>query len=303
MASPALLLAGLTMATPGVSTSVGGRSFFTTNPFSAHPAGHSQTTSAPVKDSDETVDSDLTKLARDVGHKHQHEGDDGEDEDDGTEETNGSDIEDMMASTARKGKARQSPAKSMKKESATENYTEADINIVRADRHAHDFPAMQNYHNNVALPSDTNCFNLANHKAYLDSVVATQGITSSIMFDQEGGRRYLERKGVKDFTLYNNGWKIPLPCTVSGQFPNGMNTTIEKVMMVYRHPNSVLVKDDDKDGFGHTCLLGLWGLHSEWALTWCTHDSADGRSKVIGMNVCPICRFWNTNDVTLNNHV
>ena len=21
------------------------------------------------------------------------------------------------------------------------------------------------------------------------------------------------------------------------------------------------------------------------------------------MNVCPMCRFWNTNDVTLNNHV
>ena len=73
--------------------------------------------------------------------------------------------------------------------------------------------------------------------------------------------------------------------------------------MVYRRPNGVLVKDDDKDGLGRTCLLGLWGLHSEWALTRCTHDSADRRSKVIGMNVCPICRFWNTNDVTLNNHV
>ena len=164
-----------------------------------------------MKDSEETVDSDLTKLARDVGRKRQHEGDDGEDEDDGTEETDGSDIEDMTASATQKGKARQSPAKSTKKESTMENYTEADIDIVRADRHAHDFPAMQNYRNNVALRSDTNCFNLASHKAYLDSVVATQGITSSVVFDQEGGRRYLEQKGVKDFTLYNNGWKIPLP--------------------------------------------------------------------------------------------
>ena len=195
----------------------------------------------------------------------------------------------MTASASRKGKARKSPAKSTKKESATENYTEADIDIVRADRHAHDFPAMQNYRNNMALPSDTNCFNLVSHKAYLDSVVATQGITSSVVFDQEGGRRYLERKGVKDFTLYDNGWKIPLPRTVSGRFPDGTNTAIEKVMMVYRRPNGVIVKDDDKDGFGCTCLLGLWGLHSEWALTRCTHDSADGWSKVIGVNVCPIC--------------
>ena len=46
--------------------------------------------------------------------KRQHEGDDGDDEDDGAEETDGSDIEDMTAS-ARKGKARQSPAKSTKK--------------------------------------------------------------------------------------------------------------------------------------------------------------------------------------------
>ena len=77
--------------------------------------------------------------------------------DDGTEETDGSDIEDMTAAATQRGKAQQSPAKSSKKESAMENYTEADIAIVRADRYAHDFPAMQNYRNNVALPSDMNC--------------------------------------------------------------------------------------------------------------------------------------------------
>ena len=58
----------------------------------------------------------------------------------------------MMASASQRGKTRQSPAKSSKKESATENYTDTDIAIVRADRHAHVFPAMQNYRNNMASP-------------------------------------------------------------------------------------------------------------------------------------------------------
>ena len=148
-----------------------------------------------------------------------------------------------------------------------EAYTEADIAKVRADRHAKDFPDLQNYRNNVALPAQTDCFNLASHKAYLDTVIGTRGITSRVVFDQEGGRQYLKWNGVKDFALYDNGWKIPLPRTISGRFPDGTNTAIERIMMVYRCPNGVIVKDDDKDGFRRTCLLGLWGLHSEQALT------------------------------------
>ena len=123
------------------------------------------------------MESDLTKLARDAGRKRHLEEDDGEEEEEGAEETDGSDIEDMTAS-ARKGKNRQSPAKSTRKESVTENYTEADIAVVRADRYSRDFPVLQNYRNNMALPSDTTNFNLASHQGYLDSVIATQGITS-----------------------------------------------------------------------------------------------------------------------------
>ena len=208
-----------------------------------------------------------------------------------------------MTPSVRKGKSRQSPAKSTKRESLTEAYTEADIAIARADRYAKDFPALQNYRNNEALPTEMNCFNLASHKAYLDSVTGTRGVTSRVVFDQEGGRQYLKQKGVKDLTLYENGWKIPLLHTTSGRFHDGTNMAIERVMMVYRRPNGIVVKDDDKDGFGCTCLLGLWGLHSERALTRCTHNSTDGWYKVHGVNVCPVCRFWNTNDVTLNNHV
>ena len=49
--------------------------------------------------------------------------------------------------------------------------------------------------------------------------------------------------------------------------------------------------------------MGLWGLHSEWALRCTTHNSSDGQYKIRNVNVCLLCKFWNTNDVTLNNHV
>ena len=102
--------------------------------------GRSQPAGAPSKDSDEAVTSEIAKLAQDAGRKRHLKGDDGDDDDEeGTEETDGSDIEDMTV-PIRKGKGRQSPAKSSKKESATENYTDADIAVVHADRYACDFP-------------------------------------------------------------------------------------------------------------------------------------------------------------------
>ena len=295
-AAPTMSSAGLTVATPGLSVPAGGRSSFATNPFIARPAGRSQPVGARSEDSDKAVASDIAKLAQEASRKHHLEEGDGDDEDEGNEETDGSDIEDMTV-PVKKGKGRQSPAKSSKRESATENYTEADIAIVRADRYARDFTALQNYRSNVASPDDTGAVNLASHEAYLDSVVASQGITSHVVFEYENGKEYLKKQGVKDFREYDNGWKIPFPRTMSGRFPDKANTTIDRVMMVYRRPNGAIVKDDDKDGFGRTCLMGLWGLHTEGALMRCTHFLADG------VNVCPVCRFWNTNDVTLNNHV
>ena len=133
--------------------------------------------------------------------------------------------------------------------------------------------------------------------------MATPSVTSRVVFDQEGGRKYLWGKGVKDFTLYDDGWKNTLPCTKSGRFPDKTSNSIEKVMMVYRHLNGMVVRDVDKDGFGCTCLMGLWGLHAVRALARCTHYGIDGKTKVSGVNVCPLCQFWNTNDVTLNNHL
>ena len=86
---PSAAAAGLTVATPGVGTSVGGWSSFATNLFGVHPVGRSQRAGAPMKDSDTAVNSDLFKMASDATHKRTHEGDNGDDDDEGADETEG----------------------------------------------------------------------------------------------------------------------------------------------------------------------------------------------------------------------
>ena len=223
---------------------------------------------------------------------------------DGEEDDDGSDVEDMTVLQKRGKSSRQSPAKTGGKgESSTLAYTEEDISIVRVDRYAKDLPSLIDYRNNEAPPASIDGVNLDGHGEYLDTVIKTGGITSRVVFRKAEGKEHLKGVGVKNFSRYNDGWKTPLPCTTTGRFPDGANTAIERVMMVYRRPNGAVVRDDDADGFGRTCLMGLWGLHSEQALTRCTHNSSDGRYKVQSVNVCPLCKYWNTNDISLNNHI
>ena len=147
--APTMSSAGLTVSTPGLSALTGGRSSFATNPYTARPPGRSQPAGVHSGDGDKAVASDISQLAQEASRKRRLEEGDVEEEDEANEESEGSDIEDMTVST-KKGKGRQSPAKSSKKESATENYTEADIAIVRADRYARDFTGLQSYRSNVA---------------------------------------------------------------------------------------------------------------------------------------------------------
>ena len=300
--APTMSSAGLAVSTPGLATLTGGRSSFATNPYITRPPGRSRAAGVPSGDSDKAVTSDISKLAQEASRKRHLEEGDAEEEDEVNEETDDSDIEDMTIPT-KKGKGRQSPAKASKKESATENYTEADIAIVRADRYSRDLSDLQSYRNNVASVANTGTVNLASHEDYLDSVIANKGITSHVVFEYEPGKEYLKKRGVSDFSEYDDGWKISFPRTTTGRFPDKSNVAIDRVMMVYRRPNGAVVRDDDKDGFGRTCLMGLWGLHAEGALMRCTHFLAEGHGKISGVNVCPVCRFWNTNDITLNNHV
>ena len=291
--------AGLSVATSSTGADPGGRSSFALNPFGALPAARSHPLGSTSKDDDAKVDADIAQLAQEVTCKHHLEGD-GE----GEEDDDGSDVEDMTVPQKRGKSSRQSPAKSGgKSESSTLAYTEEDISIVRMDRYGKDLPLLINYRNNEAPPASIYGVNLDGHGAYLDAVIRTGGITSRVVFGKAEGKEYLKGQGVKSFTHYSDGWKTPLPRTTTGRFPDRANTAIEKVMLVYKRPNGAVVRDDDADGFGRTCLMGLWGLHSERALTRCTHNSADGRYKLQSVNVCPLCKYWNTNDISLNNHI
>ena len=291
--------AGLAVATSRTGADPGGRSSFALNPFGALPAAHSHPSGSTSKDDDAKVNADISQLAQEVTRKRHLEGD-GE----GEEDNDGSDVEDMTVPQKRGKSSWQSPAKlGGKSESSTLAYTEEDISIVRMDRYGKDLPLLINYRNNEAPPASIDGVNLDGHGAYLDAVIRTGSITSHVVFEKAEGKEYLKGQGVKSFTRYNDGWKIPLPRTTTGRFPDRANTAIEKVMLVYKRPNGVVVRDDDADGFGCTCLMGLWGLHSERALTRCTHNSADGRYKLQSVNVCPLCKYWNTNDISLNNHI
>ena len=87
---PSTTAAGLSMAaTPGVSSSAGGRSSFATYPFSTRPAGHPQPAAGLTDEGDEALDSDLSKMATDVTRKHHHEGDEEDEEEEDIEETDG----------------------------------------------------------------------------------------------------------------------------------------------------------------------------------------------------------------------
>ena len=73
-------------------------------------------------------------------------------------------------------------------------------------------------------------------------------------------------------------------------------------MVVVARPSGQNIAGDNPDGFGYTCLIGLWGLHTEKALVRCCKTYMDGVT-VITAGFCPFCEFWTTNDCMLNNHI
>ena len=88
----------------------------------------------------------------------------------------------------------------------------------------------------------------------------------------------------------------------SQPFPDKEVVGILYVMVKVANPSGQNIANDDADGFGHTCLMGLWGLHMEQALQRCRKTCADGVNRIT-VGFCPFCEYWTTNDSSLNNHV
>ena len=281
-------------------------------PLLAHPGGRSEFPTNAIQvgnvagldeEGGAGLEKDLRKMAADISHKQMagskrvHD----EDEDEEAEDGNGSMFEDLdeplPAPAKRSGKAK-SPAKS-----GPVNWLPAEVNGMRQNRYAIDQPKMRDYHRNYLAEVDQKTFNLKNHSKYLDIILSKPGITQDVVFTVEGGQAYFTEKHKVPLDLYDQGVLMPLSVVPgSKRFLDKEVMAIVYVMVIVAHPNGQNIADNDPDGFGHTCLMGLWGLHTEKALQWCRKTCADGLNQIT-VAFCPFCEFWMTNDSVLNNHI
>ena len=306
-------LASTSLAPAAVST-LKGSSSATTLPISipllGHSSGRTDFLTNPIQashlgDLDEEVDANLKRLAGSVTRKHTpgskrtHKED--IDDDDEAEDSDGSMFEDldnpMPAPPKRSGKAK-SPAKS-----GLVCWLPEEVDIVHQNRYQKDRPEMIEYCQNYLSDVDQGKFNLKNHSKYLQIIMSKPSITQDVVFTKEKGRAYFAEKRKALTDLYDQGLLSPLPPVPGSKwFPDKEAVAIEYVMVIVACPNSQNIADDDPDGFGHTCLMGLWGLHTEKALVRCRKTCLDGVT-IITAGFCPFCEFWMTNDCTLNNHI
>ena len=222
-----------------------------------------------MADLDEELDKDLRKMTWDVSHKQMAGSkrihDEDVDKDEEAEDGNGSMFEDLdeplPAPVKRSGKAK-SPTKS-----GPVNWLPAEVDIMRQNRYAMDRSEMRDYRRNYFTAVDQKTFNLKNHSKYLDIILAKPGIMQDVVFTVEKGWAYFTEMCKAPTDLYNQGVLMPLPASPgSKQFPDREVMAVVYVMVIMACPSGQNIADNDPDGFSHTCLMGLWGLHTEKAL-------------------------------------
>ena len=141
----------------------------------------------------------------------------------------------------------------------------AELDGMCQNRYAVDRPEMRDYRWNYLSDTDKTTFNLKNHSRYLDIILSKPSITQDVVFTKEAGHEYFKRCNIST-ALYDQGLLMPLPAVPGSQrFPDREVVAILYVMVIVARPSGQNIADDDPDGFGHTCLMGLWGLHTEKA--------------------------------------
>ena len=232
-----------------------------------------------MADLDEELDEDLRKMARDVSHKQMAGSkcihDEDIDEDEEAEDSNCSMFKDLdeplPAPVKRSGKAK-SPTKS-----GPMNWPPAEFDIVRQNRYAMDRSKMRDNHRNYLTAVNQKMFNLKNHSKYLDIILAKPSITQDVMFTVEKGQAYFTEMRKAPTDLYDQGVLTPLPASpISKWFLDKELMAVVYVMVIVAHPRSQNIADNDPNGFGRTCLMGLWGLHTEKVLQQCCKTCSDG---------------------------
>ena len=179
----------------------------------------------------------------------------------------------------------------------------AEVDGVCQNKYTQDWPEMRDYCRNYLSDTDQKTFNLRNHSKYLDIILSKPGITQDMVFTKEAGQRYFAEKRSVSTDLYNQGLLMPLP-TVPGskRFPDKEIVATEYVMVIVPRPSSQTITNNDPDRFGHTCLIGLWGLHTKKVLVRCHKKCLDGVNRITA-GFCPFCEYWTMNDSSLNNHI
>ena len=126
---------------------------------------------------------------------------------------------------------------------------------------------MRDYRRNYLMAVNQKTFNLKNHSKYLDIILAKPGITQDVVFTVEKGWAYFTEMRKVPTDLYDQGVLTPLPASPGSKwFPDREVMAIIYVMVIVACPSGQNIADNDPDGFGHMCLMGLWGLHTEKAL-------------------------------------
>ena len=222
-----------------------------------------------MADLDEDLNEDLRKMAGEVsrkqmaGTKRVHDEDINKDEEgDNSDSSMFEDLDEPLPATVKRSGKAKSPAKS-----GAVNWPPAEVDIVRQNRYAMDRPEMRDYWHNYLSPVNQKTFNLRNHSKYLDIILAKAGITQDVVFTVEKGRAYFAQMCKVSTDLYGQGVLMPLPASPgSKRFLDKEVVAVVYIMVIVAHPSSQNIADNDPDGFGHMCLMGLWGLHTEKAL-------------------------------------
>ena len=273
----------------------GRRSDFLTNAFQA----------GNLAGLDKELDKDLRKMAGDVSHKQmagsKHVHDEDIDKDEEAEDDDGSMFEDLdkpLPTPVKRSSKAKSPAKS-----GPVNWPPAEVDIVCQNRYAVDRSEMRDYHCNYLMAVDQKTFNLKNHSKYLDIILAKPGIMQDVVFTVEKGQAYFAETHRVPTDLYNQGVLMPLPASPGSKwFPDKEVVAIIYIMVIMARPSSQNIADNDPDGFGRMCLMGLWDLHTEKALQRCRKTCSDEVNQITA-EFCLFCEFWTMNDSMLNNHV
>ena len=115
--------------------------------------------------------------------------------------------------------------------------------------------------------------------------------------------KYFDEMRRVPLDLYDQGVLTPLPASPGSKwFPDREVIAVIYIIVIVAHPSGQNIADNDPNGFGRTCLMGLWGLHTEKVLQRCRKTCSDGVNQIT-VGFCPFCEYWMMKDSTLNNHV